>query len=368
MDYVAPALTPGNKTTIAYDDGAGTITVGFNPEEVDVDWIVRGWTDFDEFLVNDDVPLGTDTTQTVSVVAGRGRITNSSTQGNMRKWYLHDGTAGWMDSEICSLWYGSDVFSTSGTNPSSAQAGHVHRAYTDGSSITRAIVVTNNMFLSDVNVVNSNVWNSDPAYPYNTRLKLGTLGGQKTLSDMALQKRLKVHGVMRYIFGSSYNEYKVSPANLHGLYAGVVCNVDVTLDATFDIASTGVAINGADSGAVSFLDTEAGTAVTDKYETGYILPTTVSARRYWPYWVKSRLIGSKLWIKVWRELDVEPDWSNAAHVSEYDFQGANDPDADDDYPADGALYPTAPGKCGLVGAHIRNTRYLEYGKTTFRKL
>ena len=354
LDYVAAGLVAGDNTDIAYDDALGTITVKHKKELVEHNFDVVGWTGFTEVLVNDDTPTGNSSTQTTSIVNNRGRITNSGTQGNMRKWYLRDDTV-WMDSEICSLWYGSDVFSSSGTNPSSAQSGHVHRAYLDGGGVYRGIVVTNNIFLSDTNVVNGNVWNSSGG-----ALLLGTNGGQKTYSSKYLRRECRINGVDRFIFGSSINEYSVTPHHRHGIDIGTECVVDASLDATFDVA-TAQPVLGSDNGLLTFTDAEAGAAVSWKFEAGTIIPTTISARRFWPYWVKTRVIGSKLWTKVWREMDEEPSWGNTDACSVYDFQGAN-------ISTPGAAYPSQAGKCGIVGAHIRNTRYLEYSNFTARKL
>lgn len=247
------------------------------------------------------------------------------------------------------------MFSTSGTNPSSGQGGQFHRAYVDGGGVWRAIVVTNNIFLSDTNVVNANVWNSSAA-----ALALGNAGGSKTYTDDFLRRSLRVYAVDRFLFAGSINEYYGSPNNRNGLEVGTMCTVDCVLDNTFDIA-TEQAITGVGPGLVTFTDVESGAAVSYKAEQGTVIPTTVSARRFWPYWVKSRLIDNILQVKVWREKDPEPDWSSADAVNTYDFTGAN-------APAPTALYPDQPGQCGLIGAHIRNTRYLEYGHFSCKEL
>lgn len=360
QDIMAAALVPGDNITATYDDPGGTVTIAFKPEEVVHDWNTDGWTPWTTFLINDDVPLANDSSQTLSVVNGRGRITNSNTQASMRKAYTRNNAGPWMNSEVQSLIYGSDIFRDTGTNPSIAQGGHFHRAYTDGSGVWRAIVITNNIFLTDVNVINGNVWNSDPTQPYNSRLKLGSNGGQKTFSANWLRRDARIVGVDRFVFAGSINEYYITPANGNGMDVGTWVTVDALLDNTFDVA-TAQQIQGIGPGLITLTDAEAGAAVTYKAESGQIIPTTADARRYWPYWVKSRLIGSKLWTKVWREKDPEPDWSNQDAVAVYDFQGAQNPSPN-------SLYPTSPGYCGIIGNHIRNGRILEYGHFSAKKL
>jgi len=361
IDAVATSLIAGDNISIGYDDPGGDITLAFMPEEIIHDWSTDGWTPFTEVLLNDDFPLGDEADQTVSVVAGRGRITNTAAQASLRKAYPRDDTL-WMDSEITTLVYGSDVFSTTGTNPAIPQGGHFHRGYYDVDGRWRAIAVSNNIFLSDVNVINANVWNMDPTEAPEDTLDLGTNGGAKSYSEARLLRVANIYGVARVNFFGVINTYYVTPANLNGLEIGTPAIVDTLLDSTFDIA-TAQAIANVGSGLIQMIDAEAGANVTAKPEFGIISPPSESARRWWPYWLKSRLIGSKLSVKAWRQFDPEPDWSDPQAVNNYDFAAAAAND-----PAPGAMYPDEPGYCGLVGNHIRNTRYFEYGYFSARKL
>jgi hypothetical protein len=355
---VAGALVGGDNIEVVYNDAGNAIDIAFNPESVNHDWKIDGWTPFDTVVVNED-DTGSSATQTVSVSGNRGRVTNTGSNGGMRVAYERDDTL-WLDSEVKTLWWGADRFDTAGTNPATPQAGHFHRAYVDVDGYWRAIVITNNIFLTDVNVINANVWNSDPTESGTLRLDLGTNGGAKTHGVDQLQRSARVTGVNRFVFGISINEYMVTPGHANGIQVGEVCNVDTVLDSTFDIA-TAQAVTAKGNGTLQFQDAEAGSAVTNKYETGTIIPTTVDAKRWWPYWVKSRLIGSKLAVKAWRYVDPEPDWADTSAVNNYDFQGAQ-------ISTPGARYPDQPGRCGLIGAHLRNTRYLEYGDFSARKL
>ncbi len=330
-------------------------------EKVDHDWDADGWTPFTEVLINDDAPLGGHSAQTLSVVGSRGRITNTHTAGNIRKVYPRENTE-WLDSEIKSLWWGSDVFSSTGTNPATPQMGHFHRGYIDEDGYWRGVVVTNNIFLTDVNVINANIWNHDPTEAPVDQLDLGAAGGSKTYDDLRLLRQLRILGVTRIIFGVSINEYLVTPPNLMGLEATTPVVVDTKLDATFAVA-TATAPSGLGPGYVQITDAESGPAVAHKFEAGTITPTSDSARRYWPYWVKSKLVGSKLHVKVWRYSDVEPDYSDPNYGAVFDFSpgGANDPGS-------AARSPVEPGFCGLVGAHLRNGRFIEYGTFEARSL
>lgn len=359
VDAVASSLVAGENTDITYDDIDGEITISHRSDEIVHAWDTDGWTPFDEVLINDSAPLGTHASQTLSVVNNRGRITNSGAQTSLRKVYPRDDTL-WMDSEILTLCYGGDVFSNVGTNPALPQGGQFHRGYFDEDGRWRGIAISNNIFLSDVNVVNANVWNMDPTESGEDSIDLGSNGGAKTYSAAHLQRAVKIMAVTRVVFFGSINTYSVVPTNLHGLETGTMVTADALLDATFDVA-TPQAIAGVDIGTIHLNDAEAGANVSPKFETGVILPTSESARLWWPYWIKSRLVGSKLSVKVWRQFDSEPDWGDSNAVNNYDFAAANVPTPD-------AEYPDEPGYCGLVGNHLRNGRYFEYGHFSARKL
>lgn len=353
VDATAGALVQGNKISISYDDPAGQISVAFNPESIEHDWPTDGWTPFTTIRINDDVPLGNEASQTLSVVNGRGRVTNTNTQPGMRKVYPRNNTL-WMDSEIRTLCYG-------GTNGSTLpQGGHFHRGYFDGTGRWRGIAVNNNIFLTDANVVNANVWNMDPTEAPADQLDLGNNGGVKTYSPDRLIRQAAIVGVTRFNFGIWINEYRVTPGNANGLEVGDLVNADAVLDATFDI-STPQAITGKGVGYIQMQDLDTAVAVTSKFELGSITPTSASGHLYWPYWICSRLIGSKLLVKVWRERDPEPDWSDSNAVFSCDFAGANAPGA-------GASYPDQPGYCGLIGNHIHDSGYFEYGHFSARRL
>lgn len=337
----------------------GRLTVGdveILPEVIH-DWTRDGWGPWRTQLVNDGDAGGVGADNVLSVAGGRGRITNSDTDGNVRVAYERLGTD-WADSEILALWYGGSIFDSGTATP---QMGQFHRGYLDDEGRWRAVVVTCNIFLTDVNVINQNVWNHDPSEPVGQpQLDLGSNGGSKTYSNEALRRHLRVRAVDRLVFGSVLNRYWIEPAHAYGL-AGQTVTVDVE-DNTYDVA-TATALNSIDTvnGLISLVDAEAGPAEPIKVTQGTVVPTTAGARRWWPYWVRSQLVGSVLRVKVWRYQDPEPDWSESAHVVTADFAGAQDPEP-------GARMPEGVGRCGLIGAHIRNSAFIEYGHFEARRL
>jgi len=332
--------------------------------EVIHDWTSDGWEPWRTQLVNDGDSGGA-TSQTLSVADGRGRITNTFTDGNVRVAYERDSTL-WENSEVCALWFGGSIFDSGTATP---QMGQFHRGRVDADGRWRAVVITNNIFLTDVNVVNQNVWNHDPSEPVGqAQLDLGSNGGSKTYSNEALRRHLRVRSVDRVVFGGVSNRYWVDPYHAYGLVAGDEVTVDVD-DATYDVASaTALGSVDAVNGLVSLTDAEAGSADPLKVNNGTVVPTSAGARRWWPYWVRSQLVDSILRVKVWRYQDPEPDWAEAAHVVTQDFtvEAPTPPVAGTPEPA--ARMPTGVGRCGLIGAHIRNSAFVEYGHFSAKKM
>lgn len=340
-----------------------TVAAAVASPEVVHDWSTDGWAPWRTQLVNDDA--GGQAFQSLSVVDRKGRITNTGVEGNVRFAYEREGTD-WENSEVLALWLGGSVYDDAVSRP---QMGQFHRGYVDADGRWRAVVITNNIFLTDVNVVNQNVWNHDPAGVNEDALDLGTNGGSKTYTSATLARTLQVRAVARINFGGWINQYVCEPRHLYGMVAGQQVTVDVT-DATFDQATAAAvaSVDGA-TGTVALTEPDTLSAVSMKFEQGVITPTTAGARRWWPYWVRSQLIGTVLRVKVWRYQDPEPDWSASDHVVVQDFSlttglgngvaGTPEPDA---------RMPTGVGRCGLVGAHLRNDAYMEYGAVTFRQL
>jgi hypothetical protein len=310
-------------------------------------WRKDGWTPFDQFTISVD----RSTTNTVSVNEDRGRITSAGTDGSFREIRAHEDT-NWEDSEIVSLWWSPSVMDTGTATP---QMGHVHRFKEISPGVWSGYVVTNNITFSAYSTWNQNIWQTNL-----TTLTLGSNGGNKVFTD-ALNRQLGVQAVSRFTgFGLWFNDYRVVPNHLWGLAAGDVVSADVG-DATFD--ETNLAVNAVNTivGNVQLNENTVAqqVAVAQKFETGTITPQ--SHRRWFPSWVKTQLRGTVLRVKVWRYMEPEPDWGQASNVVTFDTAGAGNP-------APNATAPTGSGLCGVVGAHLRNSAYMEYGDMTFRKL
>jgi hypothetical protein len=314
------------------------------------DWTRDGWGPWRKQLVNEDA-TATLATQTESVVNGKGRISQSTADANLRVAYEREGTQ-WENSEVLALHLGADRYDTGGSNPATPQMGLFHRGQVDSTGRWRAVVVTNNIFLSDVNVVNQNVWNSVPGSP--SSIALGTNGGQKSFANNELRRHARIRALQRLNFGGIVNNYLMDPSHAYGITTAeqVVMDAD---DNTFDVA-TATAPVGVDNiaGTVTMTDAEAGADVALKVGSGLMVPSSETARRYWPYWIRSQLVGFKLRVKVWRHMDPEPDWSVTVNLQTVDFAGAQNP-------SPGAVMPEGRGACGLIGAHLRNGRFMDYG-------
>jgi len=364
-----PAAQVSDSVEVATAEATATVAVAAAPATPAVvhDWTQDGWTPWVTQLVNNGDAGGTIADQALSVVGSRGRITNTDTDGNVRVAYERLGTD-WLDSEILCLWNGASVFDSAGV--ATPQMGQFHRGYLDDDGVWRAVVISNNIFLTDVNVVNQNVWNHDPTEADGqAQLDLGTNGGSKTYSNAALRRHLALRARSRFDFGGWTNQFQVEPLHLYGLTASIPVTVDSN-DATFDqvTAAAPISVDNA-TGIVNMSEPTTLSAVSLTVDNGNIVPSTESARRWWPYWVRSQLIGRKLRVKVWRYMDPEPDWADTNHVVEQDFArttGLGGGVAG--IPEPGALMPETVGRCGVIGAHIKNSAYIEYGHFEARQL
>lgn len=321
------------------------------PVPVTHDWDADGWTPFTRLLVN---PHGA-ATVAETVENSRGRLTGhtDTTDGNRRDWWLRDGTL-WADSEITSLWWGPSIMDSAAPLPATPQMGHVHRAVEAPDGTWTAYVVTNNIFGSVGETINLNVWGTD-----ETTLTLGSNGGSSTFSG-SLDRALTVTAVRRQELFIWMADLFVSNTHmLAGVVPGDVMTSDVS-DNTFDFTDIAVDAVGAGPGYLRFRDPVSTTAVAPTTASGTITPK--NRRRYFPYWVKSQLLGTVLRVKVWPIAQAEPDWGDTQRVVSFDTAGANDPAPNI------AAAPTGPGYCGLVSAHLRSSAHLEYGETTFRQL
>lgn len=347
------AVSPSDSVSVTTTAGTVSVTLTDTPAAPVVahNWDVDGWDPFTEVIASNDSP--NDYTYSVAT-AGRGRVTGqaANSDGNHRTWMLREGTL-WADSEVCSLWWGGSVWDGTIATP---QAGHVHRAVEDPAGTWTAYVVTNNIFGTKPNTVNLNVWQNVPGNTAGA-ITLGSNGGSEDFAT-SLTRVLSVINVRRFTaFGSWFNEYGVLPPHAYGLAAGDDVTTDVT-DSTFD--ETAVAVSAVSPGLVVVVDPTDTAAVAVAASSGTLTPE--DRILYWPYWVRSQLRGTVLRVKVWRYMDPEPDWGATGNVVSFDTAGAGDPAPNI------AAAPTGPGLCGLVGAHLKSSAYLEYGETTFRQI
>jgi len=319
-------------------------------------WVRDGWGPWSEVVVS---ASGSATSAYTVTPLGRGRITGQAngTDGNRRTWMLRRGTT-WVDSEVCSLWWGGSIWqSGAGTPNATPQMGHVHRAQLGADGRWRGVVITNNIFLSTADTVNQNVWETEAE-----ALFLGAQGGSKVFP---VGRTLGVLGVSRFQFVDWFNNYQVTPSHLWGLQVGDLVTIDVG-DATFDTTSTAVSGVNANQGTVNLVEDSATEAVDFKIETGTMAPEP--HKRFWPYWVRSELRGDILRVKVWRYGETEPDWGSSTNVKIVDFTVEDAEPGQGGRPEPDATMPTGPGACGLVGAHLRSSAWMEYGSTTFTGL
>jgi hypothetical protein len=320
---------------------------GFPLSPIVHDWDVDGWTPWTPRRIN---PSDDATVTTSVAVPGRGRVTGhaTATGGGMRQAYLRQGTE-WANSRIKALWWGTNIYSAATAAP---QMGLILRGQIDGDGEFIGVAITNNVFLSDPDVINCNLWFSDAA---EDGFIQGDVLGQKTFNT-PLNRSLALVSTMRFNFITWINSHSAVPNHLYGLAQGDLINIS-SGDATFN--ATAAPCTGANtiSGSVSLDELTVGhqVAVALKTDTGLITPPV--HKKFWPMWMVAELVGNNLRFKVWRYQDEEPDWSSAANVQTYDISASTTLD-----------HPVGPGFCGVIAAHHRNSSYQEFGHLEFTQL
>jgi hypothetical protein len=314
------------------------------------EWGESTWDPFQVETIN---PSGSDSFA-YSVVSGRGRVTGTGTGGNRREAALHRSALFGDQSEVRSLWWGGSMWDTGGSG-ATPQLGHIHGAWLDDLGVWRGYVVTNNIFLSDQNTINANLWSWPNRGPDPNGLVLGSRGASKV---MPVDRQMALVGRARVFFFGWLNQYYVSPPErLVGLVPGLDRITIDSLDSTFDETSilvAGVDVAASNVSVVEAVHTSGSGRTTD---SGTVTP--VGARRYWPYWMATVLDGPVMRAKCWRLGDPEPDWSDPTNVVTADFVGANLPT-----PAVDRIGPRR-GYSGVIAAHLRNGAYLEFGDLSF---
>lgn len=302
------------------------------------------WPGFTGLTVNTD---GTATRPALTSGGYRATATApASTDGNRRDLLLADDTV-LADSEICTLNIGGDVYDSGGSGQT-AQMGHAHRVVEISPGTYRAIVITNNIFLTAADVINCNVWQFNGGAAAS--LILGSNGASKTYGQrldrqMQLTSRQRVDLFDVAIFSVS------EPWKLIALAAGELVTTD-SQNAAFDFANAALASVDYSLGTIAVPDATAAD-VAPTFDYGTITPAP--NKRVWPYWMKSRVIGTKAYVKCWPYGRAEPAWSDSSYVLTADFAGANNPS-----PLIAAP-PSGEGQAGLVIAHMRNSHTMIYG-------
>lgn len=322
--------------------------------EVVHDWATDGgWDPFVGVAVN----TSSAQSLTGSVVAGRGRLTAAAGGGaSYRKWYLHPGTAGWRDSEVESLWWAGSSYAS----PNTPQFLHVHRAQPQEDGSWRALVVSNNIFLTNPDRINANVWGIAATGVGDTSLQLGSNGAALTMTGY-LDRQLRVFGVERVNFPAWLNEYACLPTHLNGIKLADVVTIDVSdgstssppvTGATFDETNVAVALADPKAGAIIVAEPTTQSLVTYSAAKGTITPPTY--QRFWPYRVKSWTEGDVLYAKAWRPQDAEPDDTDPLRVVSINVAGSGQPAPTAAAPGPG------PGLSGVGGAHMAESGWLEF--------
>lgn len=325
---------------------------------VNHDWTLNGWDPFFKVVIN----IHGNDSYSDTIVTGRGRITGTGTNGNRREWRLHRDT-NFANSEVRSLWWGGSVWDSGGSG-ATPQMGHVHRAKEVAPGVWQGWVVSNNIFLTEQNTINQNIWEGAGT----STLILGSRGGSKTFP---LARTLQVTGVTRVNFLGWINQYVVNPKHMYGIKNGDLVTT-TSLDSTFVETGQPVTVDYA-TGAANIPEAVTQSGVAAKFDVGTI--TVTGAGKHWPYWVASRLIGNVLTVKAWRFKEDEPDWGDPEAIKIFDTsvtnpgpsQGGN-PNPGDNSGFTVPAPTTGRGYCGLVIAHLRNNAYMEYAQTKFIRL
>ena len=355
IGQIVPALdalgTAANKDVPASGDAAsGEVVLGSDSRlgaVVERIWQRDGAADLIDVPVNTggarvDAPA-------LSVVDGRLRVTGGGTV--RARTALHvPGTEGWGDSEIRSIWWGS------GLDLPSGQPGHVHRGSAAG-----GIVVDQNL-IGPWSTTYAAVWEWDGA---------GYLTIQQNVSsDVETGVVLPTVTSVKYL--KVWNAVVVEVADWGSLAA--------TTSPKLTLSGTGTALDGLTfTGTVyrpnnglgnnktvaiiAALDTPLGadiplTAAPYGAQLALvpITPGSSAARRMYPFWVASRVIGSKLQAKKWQVGMPEPSWSVGSGAN----WAAWEMDITVPIPSD--------GWCGLMANHIPDSGFLEFGDTLIRRL
>lgn len=250
---------------------------------------------------------------TKSVVDGRGRaVSTVNGSGSLREAHLIPGTS-WEDSEMRSVIY--PPINWDGTAANNAQQGHIHRVREYSSGNWEGIAIwTSVVFGGDYSYLHASGVRWD-----GTTLLQGSNSGDYGSSDSSyIDRKVRVMGYTRFVFGSGINEYTIShPDYFSYMGSGDTITIANMSDTTFN--ETDVSVNGYTnwSGVVQVVDPSDTTAVSyAATNSGNIVPSGSDSQKRWtPFCMATRVIGGTtssvpVEVKRWRLGEPEPDWGD----------------------------------------------------------
>lgn len=301
-------------------------------------WAKDGTADMSTIPISKDSGDDLSKPNILTVVGGYLRVAANSTQstyGNRRECHVLDSTAGYVDSEIRSIWRPPSVIDTTKMSP---QMGHVHRA-----TATGGVVIDQNIFGSfDDTWINCWGWDgatltegTQLASGTGTRLSLKVDSFHRTAGTPA-SVYCRVDTVDNVQVGDVVTVAGTGEAELDGDHT-----VKYVLPSSNGVyGNTGPCLIWEDAVNTS---TKALTLVSG--EVGIKGPATgLAPRSLYPMHVASRIVGTLAQAKKWRVGTPEPMWGTRGYAAgcawELDLASAS---------------PALPasGKCGIITNHLR---------------
>lgn len=239
------------------------------------------------------------------------------------------------DSELRSLWYNH----ARGTS-NSGQQGHAHRVQVNpATSRPWAYVVWFDIVFTDDWTLQLNTWTTTGASPLNLQQGASSNGsGNAQISGLQ-------HNVTILAYSRTTTAVTLVVPYGHGTKVGDVIQVAGTA------VNEQATVTAVTATSVSYTSATSGTATAGP--GGQFLNVSGST----PYWVASRLEGTTLRAKAWRQGAGEPDWADPDYAVRWI-------DSAGDGPAAGVV-----GSACLVAAHMdSDTRFCDFGTVTHQNL
>lgn len=237
------------------------------------------------------------------------------------------------DSEITSRWGPHSAFT--GLAP---QVGHVHRARMDASGLWHAIAVWQNIFGNAYSTIIVKAIRFD-----GTTLTQGNTPGS-FLAPGGINRNLRVLAAAN-LAGFNVRQYFCTPVDLQGMVNGDLVTVAQMDDTGFNVASA-LPVSNVDITAGTFTVTGTGDGTKDETSMGQVTFADGGKAANWGYMVKSRVEGTRVRVKQWRNSTPEP---NNWHID-------LDVGADTTVP-EVAVSATKDGQVGLWFGHLHDNAY-----------